>query len=171
MGSIGSETNVILHGGTFKKIKNIKAGDVLFGGSTVKFVVCYNTTSSMMCDLGNGTFVTPWHPMISRYDDIHDWVYPCTKYKYTMMPVCKLYNLVLDKTHIITTEGLVEFISLAHGIKNAPILKHDYWGTDAVMRDFENCITYTPTGVEVNRVKFIRNPKTMDVVRQIFYPS
>jgi hypothetical protein len=109
--------------------------------------------------------------MKSRYDDIHDWVYPCTKYKYSIMQVYKLYNLVLDKNHIITTEGLFEFISLAHGIKNIPILKHDYWGTDTVMRDFKTNTKYTPTGVEVTRVKFIRDRKNMDVVRQIFYPS
>jgi hypothetical protein len=118
---------------TKKAIKDIRMGDILFGGFNVMCVVEYKTTKGFhdLVKLGS-LCITPWHPI--KTGGGNDWVFPVNVpggFKYTSSE--PVYNLVLDCGHTIDIDGHI-CCTLAHKMKG-PVIEHAYWGTNAVVND------------------------------------
>jgi hypothetical protein len=61
------------------------------------------------------------------------WNFPANLYMYSERMVQTVYNLVLDKGHIVDVEGILA-CTLAHGM-DGPIIGHPFFGTDKVVFD------------------------------------
>ena len=72
-------------------------------------------------------WITPWHPI--RHNG--KWTFPALLYGYVDRLLTTVYNLVLDRGHIINASG-TECVTLAHGLMD-PVVKHDFFGTHAVV--------------------------------------
>jgi hypothetical protein len=72
--------------------------------------------------------LTPYHPYMTMNGD---WVTGRDTVGDEAMPISTVYNLVLDKGHIIDMEG-VFCCTLAHGIRGK-VIGHDFFGTRAVL--------------------------------------
>ena len=132
---------VDMYDGTKVKVMNIKQGDKLSNGAIVKYVVKTEVSKKspiILIDIGN-ILITPWHPINNGLK----WIFPAeiatansnfVKY-YSHEQVPYLYNFVLDNgTHVII-DG-VKAITLAHGIVDDIVTKHDYYGTEKVVDDY-----------------------------------
>jgi hypothetical protein len=118
----------------WKQINKVKKGDRVECGAIVKCVIKMRFKGSMI-QIGK-LIITPYHPIFYQ----NNWIFPKN------VPVSQkvdlinfereiiVYNLVLDNTHFINVEGL-NCITLGHGIENG-VLKHQYYGTDKVLKDF-----------------------------------
>jgi hypothetical protein len=132
-GCILETCNIKMKNG-WKQINKVKKGDRVECGAIVKCVIKMRFKGSMI-QIGK-LIITPYHPIFYQ----NNWIFPKN------VPVSQkvelinfereiiVYNLVLDNTHFINVEGL-NCITLGHGLENG-ILKHQYYGTDKVLKDF-----------------------------------
>jgi hypothetical protein len=74
--------------------------------------------------------VTPWHPY--RANPNPYWSFPADHVQYAARPLQTVYNLVLDRGHVIEAVGCSEatyqFVTLGHGFEEAP-LQHAFFGS------------------------------------------
>jgi hypothetical protein len=63
------------------------------------------------------------------------WTFPASLQQFDARPLKTVYNLVLTEGHIIES-GAHQFVTLGHGFQESP-LKHDFFGTDAVIQALE----------------------------------
>lgn len=54
----------------------------------------------------------------------------------TEFPSGGVFNLVLDRGHIVVVDG-VEAVTLGHGFVHDAVVAHPYFGTEAVLRDLQ----------------------------------
>jgi hypothetical protein len=136
-GCFGPETLIRMADGTHKMITELKRGYVVFTpdgpANVVALVVCgtFNRTQPMTT-LGS-LVITPWHPV--RRNSGAPWMYPAdiAGYHYRMMST--VYNLVLDKHHVVVADGY-HALTLGHNI-NEPVAEHPYFGSEAVLADLK----------------------------------
>jgi Mg-chelatase subunit ChlD len=124
---------VEMRDGSKKRVDEIKKGDVLSNNSVVICVVerIMNRVIKLV-KLPGGLVITPWHP-IRIYGA--KWMFPCMY----MLKVDKLY---VDKVYdfVLAGEGIaiidkVEVATLGHGFTTDEVIRHDYYGTGAVIQD------------------------------------
>jgi hypothetical protein len=139
IGCLDEDTYVLMWDGKKKTlISELKPGDILYKGGVVQKVIRFHIDSIIaMCETGPGVLVTEWHPM--RDQENGDWFFPCKKYKTHNIYVNTVCDLILAKSHIIPVIGMddkmYDFVSMAHGVIEPPILFHSYWGTQAIVKD------------------------------------
>lgn len=122
-------------------VSMLKKGDRVLteDGSFVAVQCIVETKSDKSFDLiqvGN-LFVTPYHPI--KTDHGH-WEFPinCCGARIAIETVaCSVFNLILEK---YTRDKAVMMngrpvITLGHGIKDDPVLRHGYFGSELVVRD------------------------------------
>jgi len=127
---------VLMADGSTKAIQNIRRGDRVYtpsGPAIVMYVVEFNiyARSQPMSKLGSEVLVTPWHPyrVANSNGQYSPWTFPADSVHYTDRAIQKVYNLVLNKGHIIQANQF-QFVTLAHEFQEEP-LKHGFFGTEA----------------------------------------
>ena len=116
-------------------IADLRRGDLVWtpdGPATILYAVELRTKARAqpMTQIGALT-ITPWHPIRRN----GEWVFAAHVHGFYDRHVPTVYNLVLSRGHVIEVEG-VECVTLAHGFVE-PVLKHDFFGTDAVIKAVE----------------------------------
>jgi hypothetical protein len=119
-----------------KPISEIRPGDFVWtmqGKAKVEvFVTCGSKNPQQMMSKVEGKdglcLLTPYHPYMTMNGV---WVTGRDTVGDEAMPISTVYNLVLDKGHIIDMEG-VFCCTLAHGIRGK-VIGHDFFGTNAVV--------------------------------------
>jgi len=120
-----------------KAISEVHPGDFVWtmqGKAKVEvFVTCGSKNPMQMMSRVQGKegvcLLTPYHPYMNIKDGT--WVTGRDTVGDAAMPISTVYNLVLDKGHIIDMEG-VFCCTLAHGIRGK-VIGHDFFGTSAVL--------------------------------------
>jgi hypothetical protein len=141
-GCILSKCHVKLENNVYKKISELKKGDVLHNGAKVVCLIKSNYSGQLVKI--NDLVITPYHPI--KYDD--KWEFPIELHaknsaKDLPNPFISIFdshkaqtvcNLVLDANHLVTVEG-VDCVTLGHGFDEDDVVKHPYYGTDRVIED------------------------------------
>jgi len=136
-GCFNGEALVVLADGSCKRVKELKKGDRLSNGAIVQCLIkqdCDQTSQPRMCDI-DGVYFTPYHPIA-----IHDqWYFPVDITPAKPMSIASWFNLVLDdeeqKKYEVEFKNGVKAITLGHYRTENEVLKHPYFGTDAVLKD------------------------------------
>ena len=161
VGCFHGSCKVLMGDGSYKLVKNIQRGDtvVSFNRRCVKVlgVMITNliTKKTDLVQIGE-LLITPYHPVLF---DNH-WTFPKDIVKPHSQPCTKLYTFVLEKDHILLINS-VPCVSLGHNINAGPVVSHDYFGTDRILRDLEKFPSWRKKGiVELTSYNFIRNAVT-----------
>ena len=132
-GCFAGGCKVLMSHGQKKLIKDIQAGEMVWTpngyANVIALVVCNTTAKSQPMTRINGLSITPWHPIL--VDD--EWKFPADLYFYSERMIQTVYNLVLNRGHIIDIEGTLA-CTLAHGF-GGPVIEHPFFGTDRVIMD------------------------------------
>jgi len=132
-GCFGGDCKILMSHGVKKPIKDIHAGEMVWsikGYATVLAVVVCNTKAkSQPMSRINNLSITPWHPILVD----GEWVFPADIYFYSERMVQTVYNLVLERGHVIDIEGVLA-CTLGHGI-TGPVIGHPFFGTERVIED------------------------------------
>jgi hypothetical protein len=140
-GCFHPETPVVMGDGSVKQIQSLSPEDLVWtpeGAASVIALVTIghgSATSVMMSKVGD-CLLTPYHPYLDANDV---WVLGSDTVGQESYPTGTVYNLVLDKGHIIRTAGGVRACTLAHGFKG-PVIEHAFFGTQAVL----DCLALCP---------------------------
>jgi hypothetical protein len=124
-----------------KEIQSLSPGDKVWtnlGPASVIAVVTvgHGSATSVMMSKVKDCILTPYHPYL---DEATHWVLGSDTVGQESYPTGTVYNLVLDKGHIIRTAGGVRACTLAHGY-TGPIIEHPFFGTKAVI----DCLSLCP---------------------------
>ena len=135
---------------SIKILSDLKKGDSIwtpFGSATIRCVVktTFVEGGAQLVHLENNLMVTPWHPIV--YNE--KWVFPIHISSPTFTHIKSVYSFVLDKHHIMDINGY-SAICLGHTYTDNPILKHPYFGSNAVIRDLSNMRGWNKGFVELN---------------------
>lgn len=135
-------------------VKDIRKGDMLWGGHKVKCVIYTPIDSALMSRHPKGLLITPYHPIV----DNGVWTFPSS-----ILPtkvhddLGGYYNFVLESGHIVTING-VEVCTLAHGLQDNAVIQHPYFGTDAVLKDLATIPGYDEGFMVLDKNAVKRNP-------------
>jgi Mg-chelatase subunit ChlD len=136
------DTRIRMADDSTRAIQDIVRGDLVWtptGPATVRYCVTLHTSqpSQPLVQFSPTTGVTPWHPcrQVSPDGSVGPWTFPASLQQFDARPLKTVYNLVLSQGHIIES-GSHQFVTLGHGFEEAP-LKHDFFGTDAVIKAVE----------------------------------
>ena len=121
----------------------VRAGDALLtpGGRAAR-VRCVVLTEckggrALLSQLpGGGPALTEWHPVIDATTG--RWRFPNMLGTPVMRKCAHVVNFLLEgdaPEHVILVDG-TPCVTLAHGLQG-DVVAHEYWGTDAVVRDLE----------------------------------
>lgn len=112
--------------GSRKAIENVRRGDQVWtiaGRALVEYALEIGTKQSQqpMVHLGD-LLITPWHPVLDKMV----WRYPADLGTVIYCEVSKVYNLILDRGHIVDISGVLT-VTLGHGFRGKTI-EHDFFG-------------------------------------------
>lgn len=145
-----------------KRVDELKRGDEVWGGHKVLAVLVtpvYKTVS--MVRFTTGLKITPWHPMKFLTDE---WVFPHDVGEQCEMFLDAYYNLVLESGHIVEINGH-PVCTLGHGFEDNDVIKHDYFGTDAVIKDLKKHPDWEQGRLRMDPLRLIRSSETGLVIR------
>ena len=122
---------------TFKPVKNLKKGDIVFGGFTVTCVVKTLINGKLEMVNMNDMLITPWHPVYYRLNKLqYEWVFPIKILSSTKVDIDYIYNIVLDSGHTMIINDIT-VVTLGHDFKDNNVVQHDYYGSDKVINDLK----------------------------------
>jgi len=127
---------VTMYDHSLKDIQNIKKGDkVMTKNNNYAEVLCVIKTifpekRTTLVDLPCGLVITPYHPVMLENQM---WSFPCDIVEGKEQYCDAVYNLVLDKDHVININGITS-CTLGHGLTQ-PVVEHPYFGTHRVIND------------------------------------
>jgi hypothetical protein len=104
-----------------------------------------------------GLKITPWHPMILKDDD--EWVFPADVHKITNTYVDNYYNLVLETGHIVEL-NTHQVVTLGHGFTSNSVIKHPYFGTQAVIDDLKKHPGWESGILMMDAAEIVRSKET-----------
>lgn len=109
-----------------KLIQDVRSGDSVWtiaGPATVEYALEIGTKQlkQPMVLLGE-LLITPWHPVLDKMV----WTHPADLGSIQDYEVNKVYNLVLNKGHIVNVSGVLT-VTLGHGFKGQTI-EHSFFG-------------------------------------------
>lgn len=133
-GCFHPENTVLMTDASEKQIQSLSPGDEVWtplGSASVIAVVkiCHGSATSVMMSKVKDCILTPYHPYL---DEASQWVLGADTVGQESYPTGTVYNLVLDKGHIIRTAGGVRACTLAHGFEES-VIAHPFFGTKAVL--------------------------------------
>eukprot|EP00826_Nyctotherus_ovalis_P062528 TRINITY_DN9061_c0_g1_i1.p1 TRINITY_DN9061_c0_g1~~TRINITY_DN9061_c0_g1_i1.p1 ORF type:complete len:278 (+),score=68.92 TRINITY_DN9061_c0_g1_i1:1209-2042(+) len=136
-----------------KRVRELMKGDevVCAGGKKAKVVALIATKVNSPIELVElkGVKLTSWHPV--KLD--REWKFPAN-IKRGITEYCDvIYNLVLDRNHVIIINGL-EVVTLGHavvryGFKDNAVVEHDYFGSQKVIDDMKKFKGWDKGKVEI----------------------
>lgn len=134
-GCFGGDCSVLMADFTRVPIKNITPGSIVWTPSgtarVVALVTCNTKNKSQPMSHIDTLMITPWHPI--RWKG--EWKLPAEIAFYTERMLQTVYNLVLDKGHIVSVEGF-DCVTLGHGFTE-PVVAHEFFGSQRVIEDLK----------------------------------
>ncbi len=126
-------------------------------------VVCVVVTpvagrSTHMVNIG-GVLLTPWHPVLLSASKA--WTFPCDHASPYRTDISHVYNVVLDRHHIIVING-VQCVTMGHDF-TGPVVGHDYFGSRRVVDDLATQAGWTRGRVILTDHAYRRDPVTGQV--------
>lgn len=163
---IDGSCSTILKDGRTVRIDSLSKGDILYNGATIICVIKTHTKDghSNLVHIGN-LRITPYHPVYVN----NIWYFPSDLGEPVYTPCNYIYSFILDKQHIINIEG-IDCVALGHGFTESKV-QHNYFGTDAVIRDLSCMPGYDKGLLEFNSGCLIRSNTTGDNLVSGFNPS
>ena len=139
-GCFHPETPVIMADNSVKQIQSLSPGDQVWtpqGAAAVIALVTvgHGSANSVMMSKVGDCILTPYHPYLN---EVLHWVLGADTVGQESYPTSTVYNLVLDKCHIIKTPGGIRACTLAHGFTEN-VIAHPFFGTQAVVEDLKKC--------------------------------
>lgn len=168
---IGTST-VKLASGDMEQICHLKRGDKVLTLSDPYDIKSSQVEASVVCllktimpgvaqlvTLGTGLKITPWHPVLSAFD----WEFPQDIGKVVDEPCKAVYSILLDSGHTCCIND-IWCIGLGHSYDYS-ILKHEYFGSSAIVKDMESLPGWNNGLVVINsEYSIIRDPLTTQIV-------
>ncbi len=161
------------------QVANLRKGDKILteDGSYVTVQCVVETISDKPFDLFEiGKLqVTPYHPIKTS----EGWKFPIDCQEASIVhesDAYSVFNMILEKqerSKPVMMNGL-PVITLGHGITNDPVLKHEYFGSDAVVSDIMKLYNAEALGhVVLNEEDIKRTQQTGDIysIKQINAPE
>jgi hypothetical protein len=162
-GCFAGESRVLMNDYTVKKIMDINPGDyvwTMFGSvKVIALVTCGSYEKQKMCNI-NGLCITPWHPIKMNIDS--EWVFPNDLRQSVEHDINTVYNLVLDKEHIICINGIA-CVTLGHDIHEG-IVEHEYFGSQKVIEDLKKCEGWDIGRPTYKNLVSVKDPITNKVI-------
>jgi len=161
------ECEVILANDTIKLVREMNKGDYVKTPNGFAKVLCITKThchnnQTILVNMKYGLRVTPFHPV--RYND--NWQFPAKIIEHGNNSIemsnqeCDIvYNFVLDTDHIMVINGY-ECCTLGHGITDNDVIQHDYYGTEAVIKDLQKSSTWDNGYVDIYPQDTERDPNS-----------
>ena len=141
-----------------KRVDQIKKGDIVQGGHKILAILITPVNKEVdMVVFTRGLKITPWHPMIIKDDD--QWAFPNELHKITKIYVDNYYNLVLETGHIVEL-NTHQVVTLGHGFTNNSVIKHSYFGTNAVIDDLKTHPDWESGFLVMNQENIVRSAET-----------
>jgi uncharacterized protein YegL len=148
-----------------KRVDELKKGDEVWslsGSHKIQAVLVtpvHKTVS--MVRFTTGLKITPWHPMKFLTDE---WVFPHDVGEQCEMFLDAYYNLVLESGHIVEINGH-SVCTLGHGFDDNDVIKHPYFGTQAVIEDLKKHPDWESGHLRMDPLRLIRSSETGLVIR------
>lgn len=125
---------VLMQDNSTKLVKDLRKGDQVKTPSGFASVRCVIKTlvapETDLVQLSSGLLLTPWHPI--RENGV--WKFPADQAAITTCKCEAVYSFILDRDHVMLIEG-VECVALGHGFTDNSVIKHPYFGTNAIVDD------------------------------------
>ena len=161
-GCFGGNCQVLMADFTRMSIKDIAPGSIVWTptgpAKVVALVTCHTKNKSQPMSQINGLSITPWHPI--RIKGV--WEFPASLYFYTERMIQTVYNLVLDKGHIVSVEG-IDCITLGHDFTE-PIAAHEFFGTQRVIDDLKKMPGWAEGRPTINNLVAVKDPETNMII-------
>ena len=163
---IDGSCSTILKDGSTVRIDSLSKGDILYNGATIICVIKTHTKDghSNLVHIGN-LRITQYHPVYVN----NIWYFPSDLGEPVYTPCDYIYSFILDEQHVINIEG-IDCVALGHGFTESKV-QHNYFGTDAVIRDLSCMPGYDKGLLEFNSGCLIRSNTTGDNLVSGFNPS
>ncbi len=142
--------------GQRKYVSQLRAGDVVRGGHRILCVVRTRLTARPKMVRLPGLDITEWHPIRLLEGG---WRFPCELGEAKESPINAYYNLVLESGHTIRI-GNYEVCTLGHGFTDNYVIRHPYFGTQAVVDDLRTMPGWNDGLVELDPAGTRRSPET-----------
>tara|TARA_B100000900_G_scaffold398736_1_gene400454 strand:- start:3137 stop:4558 length:1422 start_codon:yes stop_codon:yes gene_type:complete len=114
----------------------------------------YQNMVSLKGITGNQLNITPYHPVIKPGSN--EWIYPKDIGEIDIIKCPKMYTFVINNRKSIIVEDYV-FATYGHGLSDNSVIQHDFFGTDLVVNDLKNFISYKLGKVYLTDNMFQRN--------------
>ena len=145
-----------------KRVDELKKGDEVWGGHKVKAVLITPVHKTVpMVRFSSGLKITPWHPMKYLSDE---WVFPHDVGENVEMFVDAYYNLVLESGHVVEINSH-PVCTLGHGFDDNDVIKHPYFGTQAVIEDLKKHRHWEEGRLRMDPLHMVRSSETGLVIR------
>lgn len=129
------QSKIRMKDNSYKNINEIKKGDIVYCPidycSKVVCVVktkCENSKQELVI-LNDNIAITPWHPIRNKNEI---WIFPNKEHESKVISCDYVYNLVLEKTHIVEIGG-IQTCTLGHNLKSNDVISHYFFGTEKVV--------------------------------------
>merc|ERR1719433_1544700 len=120
--------------GSKRLVRNLRKGDLVQTPKGKASIRCIIKTvvapSTELVQLESGLLLTPWHPVKHK----GEWTFPATIASITEQKCDAVYSFILDQHHSMIIEG-VEAVSLGHNFTDNEVIRHPYFGTQAIIND------------------------------------
>jgi hypothetical protein len=153
--------------GESKAIARLQKGDLIQTKNSVAEVRCvvFNQLPhgycKMVCVGGERLWLTEYHPV--RVDG-GQWTFAkdLADAKGELIPTDFVCNLVLDDGHCVTIDG-VQCCTLGHAFTDNEVIRHDYFGTQAVINDLSQLNGWNTGRVVIQSQQIVRDEKSKKV--------
>jgi len=156
-GCFDGEGLVQLTNGTLKKVKDLKKGDEIIASDGVcTKVICliaFPVKRKIQLVELNGLRMTPKHPV--RQHGV--WKYPKDLGKVETVYCDCIYNLVLDKHHVVTVND-IDLVTLGHEKHENSVVEHPYYGTERIIADLKSMTGWTEGTVVMEKCRKYKDP-------------
>ena len=149
--------------GTTKRICDITNEDTVAtpeGEARVIKITNYVTEKSkaIFVEFPSGLKLTRYHPVLVLTESFNtEWMFPIELYEQSEETCDVLYNLVLDKGHIVYANGVMA-VTLGHGFRGEKI-EHEFFG-DKIVKDLEKFECDEKGRVFLYSKNFTRDPES-----------
>ena len=132
------DCSVLMMNGLYKLVKDIQKGDMIYSdnGKPAQVICVVQTpmkeNKAELVTLANGLKLTPYHPV--KINGVFKFPIEIGKVNWVACDV--VYNFVLNEHHIMKINN-IECVTLGHGLINNDVVKHEYFGTDQVIKDLQ----------------------------------
>jgi uncharacterized protein YegL len=152
------DCQVTMEDGTKKRVEHLHKGDRVKGGHTIAVILYTPVQNTVeMVTFNSGLKITPWHPMKLDYNT--EWVFPNDIGTKQEIYVEAYYNVVLESGHILELNGY-PVVTLGHGFTENEVIKHPYFGTEAVVNDLKRHPGWTSGFIVMNPKNIVRNQES-----------